>query len=980
MAKYKGEDIDLKPTEAMAEEAQKGLDWRKEFGRGGTEVGVARARQLVNRQEISADTVRRMHSYFSRHEVDKEAEGFSPGEDGYPSAGRIAWALWGGDVGQSWARNKDSQLDKIDEEATRAIEDEFPEKTITALENKVEEHNEEYGNTKSKRVTLGMLAKVYKRGIGAYNTNPQSVRPSVTSEEQWAMARVNSFLYAVRNGKFRSGKHDTDLLPDGHPMKTEDEREYDEFRPYPNEHSARLTSPDKYDIFRREKDAGGKGIDFIYGINDQGSEIQAIRFDEKEYTEEEAKQWLKDNDFEYILFEAALKERGAKMDKRHVVDVQETDENVTIVFAKHHEEPSEEMQEDMTEEKMGHEEEEKMDHEDERKEAISLDYRAMHLDDKAIDEKSRTVRVGVSSEEPVKREFGMEVMDHSKENMNLEFLNSGRAPLLLDHDMEKQIGVVESVELDENARRLRASVRFGKGEQASEVFDDVVDGIRQNISVGYRVDKKVEREDDPEDHYRVATTPMEISIVSIPADQSSLVGVGRSSSETLKSTILIKEKDMSENIDLDAVRAEAAKSASKNAKDIMTLARKHNKADLGEDAIGRGVSIEQFRGELLDVIGNDKPLETPADVIDAPVKEKREYSLGRMIRSQITGKRNEASFEHELSDEIAKRTGKDPQGFYVPGFAWGQRSGVMTTAATGAISGEAVTDNFVPTIQRPDMFIEALRARQVLSGLGATYIPGLTNRVRMPKISTGATAAFVEEAGDVADQSQADDSVTLQPRTLGAYADISRLLMLESVPAIEQVVQDDLLRSVADAIELAAINGSGSSGNPTGILNTSGVNDLDISTGTDVAALTWADITDLVKLVEEDNGVVNANALGFLTNAKVKSKLANTSKVASTDSVMLLNDPWNSLYGYPIAFSTNVPSNLNPGDGGTDGSAMIFGDFSQLMIGLFGAPSIQVNPYTGQLAGTVRISIHQEVDVAVRNAVSFAITNEVSTA
>lgn len=915
MAKYKGEDIDLKPTEAMAEEAQKGLDWRKEFGRGGTEVGVARARQLTNRQELSADTVRRMHSYFSRHEVDKEGEGFSPGEDGYPSAGRIAWALWGGDVGQSWARNKDSQLDKIDEEATRAIEDEFPEKTITALENKVEEHNEEYGDTASKRVTLGMLAKVYKRGVGAYNTNPQSVRPSVTSEEQWAMARVNSFLFAVRNGKYRSGKHDTDLLPDGHPMKTEDER-----------NEANLTISENYDTFLEDK------------------------------------------------------ERGAEMDKRHIVDVQETDETVTIVFEKHHEEPSEEMQEEMTEEKMGHEEEEKMEHEDERKEAISLDYRAMHLDDKAIDEKSRTVRVGVSSEEPVKREFGMEVMDHSKENMNLEFLNSGRAPLLLDHDMEKQIGVVESVELDENARRLRASVRFGKGEQASEVFNDVVDGIRQNISVGYRVDKKVERDDDPEDYYRVATTPMEISIVSIPADQSSLVGVGRSSSETLKSTILIKEKDMSENIDLDAVRAEAAKSASKNAKEIMTLARKHNKADLGEDAIGRGVSIEQFRGELLDVIGNDKPLETPADVIDAPMKEKREYSLGRMIRSQITGKRNEASFEHELSDEIAKRTGKDPQGFYVPGFAWGQRSGVMTTAATGAITGEAVTDNFVPTIQRPDMFIEALRARQVLSGLGATYIPGLTNRVRMPKIATGATAGFVEEAGDVADQSQADDGVTLQPRTLGAYADISRLLMLESVPAIEQVVQDDLLRSVADAIELAAINGSGASGNPTGILNTSGVNDLDISAGTDVAALTWADITDLVKLVEEDNGVVNANALGFLTNAKVKSKLANTSKVASTDSIMLLNDPWNSLYGYPIAFSTNVPSDLDPGDGGSDASAMIFGDFSQLMIGLFGAPSIQVNPYTGQLAGTVRISIHQEVDVAVRNAVSFAITNEVSTA
>ena len=869
MAKYKGEDIDLTPTEAMAEEAQKGLDWRKEFGRGGTEVGVARARQLINRQEVSAETVRRMHSYFSRHEVDKEGEGFSPGEDGYPSAGRIAWALWGGDVGQSWARNKDRQLDKIDE----------------------------------------------------------------------------------------------------------DKREYEEYvRPYPNEHSARLTNPDKYDIFRREKDAGGKGIDFIYGINDQGSEIQAIRFDEKEFTEEEAKQWLKDNDFDYILFEAALKERGAKMENRHVVDVQETEDTVTVVFEKHHAEPSEEM----TEEKMGHEEEEKMEHEDERKEPITLDYRAMHLDDKAIDEETRTVRVGVSSEEPVKRQFGMEVMDHTKENMNLEFLNSGRAPLLLDHDMEKQIGVVESVELDENARRLRASVRFGKGEQASEVFNDVVDGIRQNISVGYRVDKKVEREDDPEDYYRVATTPMEISIVSIPADQSNLVGVGRSSSETLKSTIQIKEKDMSEKIDLDAVRAEAAKSASKNAKEIMTLARKHNKADLGEDAIGRGIDIAEFRGELLDVIGNDKPLDTPVTVIEQSAKEKRTYSLGRMIQAQVTGDWKNAGYERELSDEITRRTGKQSQGFYVPDFAW--RSGVMTTAATAAIAGENVTDQFVPTIQRGDLFIEALRAKQVMANLGVTYLGGLTNRVRMPKIATGAAAGFVEEAGDVSDQSPTDAGVTLQPRTLGAFATMSRLLMLESVPAIEQIVQDDLLRSIADKIEYYAIQGSGSSGQPTGILNDVNVNNLDISTGTDVAALTWADLTDLVKLVEEDNGVVNAATLGFLSNPKVKAKLANTVKVSTTDSVMLLNDPWNAIYGYKAEFTNNVPSDLDPGDGGSDASAMIFGDFSQLMVGLFGAPSIIVDPYSGSKSGDVQISVMQEVDVALRNAISFAKTDEISTA
>ena len=104
--------IDLKPTVAMAAEAKLGLEWRAEYNRGGTAVGVARARDIRNRANLSPDTIGRMVSYFARHEVDKQADGFSPGEDGYPSAGRIAWALWGGDPGASWARSKYRQLNK----------------------------------------------------------------------------------------------------------------------------------------------------------------------------------------------------------------------------------------------------------------------------------------------------------------------------------------------------------------------------------------------------------------------------------------------------------------------------------------------------------------------------------------------------------------------------------------------------------------------------------------------------------------------------------------------------------------------------------------------------------------------------------------------------------------------------------------------------------------------------------------------------
>lgn len=93
------------PTSGMVDEAQRGLDWRREYGRGGTAVGIARARDIVNRKELPVETWRRIKAYFDRHQVDRDAEGFKPGEDGYPSNGRIAWALWGGDAGWSRAQS-----------------------------------------------------------------------------------------------------------------------------------------------------------------------------------------------------------------------------------------------------------------------------------------------------------------------------------------------------------------------------------------------------------------------------------------------------------------------------------------------------------------------------------------------------------------------------------------------------------------------------------------------------------------------------------------------------------------------------------------------------------------------------------------------------------------------------------------------------------------------------------------------------------
>jgi hypothetical protein len=145
--------------------------------------------------------------------------------------------LWGGDSGQTWARRKAAQLDKERDGKQEIFADmlssliadrdldqkaKISEAVKKGLANKVKEHNDKHGDKKGKRVTQRMLEAVFRRGVEAYNTNPQSVRPNVSSSDQWAYARVNSFLRAVRTGRFKSGKFDTDLLPKGHPLRTGD--------------------------------------------------------------------------------------------------------------------------------------------------------------------------------------------------------------------------------------------------------------------------------------------------------------------------------------------------------------------------------------------------------------------------------------------------------------------------------------------------------------------------------------------------------------------------------------------------------------------------------------------------------------------------------------------------------------------------------------------------------------------------------------
>ena len=600
--------------------------------------------------------------------------------------------------------------------------------------------------------------------------------------------------------------------------------------------------------------------------------------------------------------------------------------------------------------------------EEDRQETTELDHRSIEVLTREINEEKRTVRIAVSSEAPVERSFGLEVLEHSESAIDLDFLGSGRAPLLLDHDPRSQIGVIERTEIGSDAV-LRADVRFGKGALADEVFRDVVDGIRTNISVGYRIDElsKHERDDGTVEMRAVHWTPMETSIVSIPADKS--VGVGRSATAE-PSKILIKQKEvpMEPEVNIDDVRAEAGESAraaySKQVTEIIALGAKHNKRDFAEESIGKGHSIEQFRGLLLEKIGDAKPLEVGEP--DLTPREQNSYSLMRAIRAAASNDWREAGFEREVSDEIGHVSGRTAKGFFVPGHAWGQRDLIAGTDADG---GHLKGVNHMGS-----EFIEALRSRLVIGSMGARVMSGLKGDVSIPKMATVAAAAFVAENSAVSEQNQTFGELALVPRTLGVMTDISRKLMLQSDPSAEAIVRNDLLNAVAAKIESVSIAGGGSN-EPTGITGTSGIGSVAI--GTNGGAPTFASAVNLVKEVEQDNAAISGS-MGYLTNAAVKAKLSSTAKVSSSDSVMILDAPWTELYGYKFGVTNHVPSNLTKGSTSGTCSAMIFGDFSQMILAFWSSPDVLIDPYTNSSKGGTRVVVFQDCDVGIRHAQSFA--------
>jgi len=784
MANVNGSEIDLMPTEGMRTEAQRYRDWKAEDEQGGTEVAANRASQILSGDELSPDTVITMAAWFARHEVDKQGEGFSPDEDGYPSPGRVAWAAWGGDAGQTWSNSKADRIKELQERSAMEME-----------------------------------------------------------------------------------------------------------RPYPNEHAARLKDPGQYDSLRRVNDEGGTGVDFIYGIKEGESELQAIRFRSSVFTAAEARAWLADHDFDAIEFEEATGDGEGR----------------------------------------------------------SLTGKYQRAEMTTFDEvEDRIYEFPFSSEFPVARYFGNEILSHEAKAADLSRLNDG-APLLFNHNPDRVIGVVEGARIDSKGRRGYARVRFSRNPFAQEVLSDVKDGVLRNVSFGYSIDKMEERGSG--DFVATAWAPYEVSIVSVPADKT--VGIGRALTPTEPAASAAPSPDPlpsmeSTTPDLAVVRAEAAEAERSRIAEISALCDKHNMGEMGRQLVESGRSIDEARAAVLDKMNiPQEPVNMSAADLGMSEKEARSFSFLRAINylSNPTDRaaREAAAFEIEASDAAATKLGRQSRGITIPQEVLRRDLNVGAATAGG---------NLVETMLDSGSFIDLLRNASALDQAGATVLTGLTGNVAIPRQSGAATAYWVAESGSPTESQQTVDQVSLVPRTVAAYTDFSRRLMIQSSIDVENMVRNDLAQVIALKIDAAGLYGTGASNEPLGLKNTTGIGTEDFA----------ADAPTFAEVVALESDVATANALlgspVYLMNAAMRGNLKTTKKDAGSGIFIMENGEVN---GYRGVLSNQVASN-----------DLWFGNFADLIIGYFSGLDLMVDPYTHSTSGTVRVIAMQDCDIAIRHPESFS--------
>lgn len=400
----------------------------------------------------------------------------------------------------------------------------------------------------------------------------------------------------------------------------------------------------------------------------------------------------------------------------------------------------------------------------------------------------------------------------------------------------------------------------------------------------------------------------------------------------------------------------------------LTAEEEKRYADLVSEADSIQAKIEREKGlqeRELQMLQPDRrgvrPTPAPEPAIGMSAADIRQYSLVKAIHAMATGDWRQARLEMEASEAVAKRMGITPQGLFVP-YDWmagEQRDLVKGTATAG---GHTIATNLLA-----QNFIDLLRNRMVLQQAGITVLSGLVGDIAIPRQTGGGTAYWVAESGAPTESQQAFDQVTMSPKTLGAFTDMSRKLLKQSSLDIEAFVRQDLAMITGLEIDRAGLHGSGSSNQPTGIAATSGIGS--VAGGTNGLAPTRTHLVNLETEVAQDNADVGN--LAYITNTKVRGKLKLTEVASNTGSWTWQDGP-TPLNGYRALVSNQVSSALTKGTSSGVCSAIFFGNWRDLLMGMWGGLDLMVDPYTASTSGTVRVIVLQDVDIAVRHPESFS--------
>ncbi|MGI2068113.1 phage major capsid protein [Shewanella sp. MF08487] len=589
----------------------------------------------------------------------------------------------------------------------------------------------------------------------------------------------------------------------------------------------------------------------------------------------------------------------------------------------------------------------------------------------SVDVENRTVELSFSSEEPVERWFGMEILGHAPGECDLSRLNNSGA-FLMDHNTRDQRGAIESAVIDQ--KKGRAIIRLSNSVRGEELWQDLKDGIRPHISVGYNILEiiHVKRDENGVDWYRATKwQPYEISSVSVPADTS--VGLGRSddNDDTTDFNIELRELGMDEDEILEqqleeqnrdkkpagkprqkapaVVVDEAAvrKLETERCQEIMAMGSQFGMGREAQEAVQNGDAVDKFRQLVLDGVRDKKVKPTGTEMnLGLNDKDVRRYSLINAVRASITGNWKGAGFEREVSVALADKMGKDARGFYVNYEVLSQLGRAAQSTAAG-VGGELVATDLWSS-----QFIDLLRPNSIAAGLGVRFATGLVGNVDIPKMTSGSSFYWIDEDEDGTESNVSLGIVKMSPKTIAGAVPITRRLMQQSTPDIDLLVRDEMLRGLGLGIDKAVFLGTGLNNQPLGIKNQTGVHAIPIPAG----GWDWATIVAFETAVAESNAL--AANMAYAMRPSLRGMLKTTEKSQGTAKYLWDGDQVN---GYPGVVSTQLETD-----------ALLHGDFSQALVGMWGALDLTVDKSTKAASGGTVLRVFQDADVAIRHGAAFA--------